>query len=387
MRVLIAPDTFTGTLTAMAAAEAIATGWARTSPGDTFALVPLADGGPGFVEVVHASLDGELITLTVTGPLGNAVQASLLLVSAGDLRTAYIESAQACGLHLIPELDRDPRSTTTRGVGELFLAAIDAGAQRIVVGLGGSGTNDAGAGLLAALGATASDSNGLDITPALSQGGTALAGVAGLDLQPALARTRGIEIVAASDVDNPLLGLRGATNGYARQKGADDAAVMELEGALESFAAAAGRRADGKDPAVALGSGAAGGLGYALLYLGANRVPGIATVLDTVRLAEQISHSDVVVTGEGSFDWQSLHGKVVAGVAAAALEQARPCVVLAGRVEVGSREYSSMGVSAAFAVVDHLVEQGVSADQALVDPAGTLASLAERVARTWGGCE
>jgi glycerate kinase len=205
--------------------------------------------------------------------------------------------------------------------------------------------------------------------------------VARVDLAPALSRLRGAEVVAASDVDNPLLGLRGATNGFAPQKGADQAAVMELEGSLEAFAAAAGRRPDGKDPAVALGAGAAGGLGFALLHLGATRVPGIATVLDTVRLADRIADADVVVTGEGAFDWQSLRGKVVSGVAEAAMAQGRGCVVLAGRVEVGRREYAATGVSAAYAVVDDA--GGVEA--ALADPAARLADLAARIARTWGG--
>ena len=159
---------------------------------------------------------------------------------------------------------------------------------------------------------------------------------------------------------------------------------MELEGALELFAAAGGRRDDGKDPAVALGAGAGGGLGYALMQLGATRVPGIATVLETVGLADLIAQCDVVVTGEGSFDWQSLRGKVVSGVAAAALEQGRPCVVFAGRVEVGRREFAASGVTAAFAVVDDVRTRGLDDRVALDDAAVQVAELAARVARTWG---
>jgi glycerate kinase len=207
--------------------------------------------------------------------------------------------------------------------------------------------------------------------------------VAAVALGPALAAVDGIELVAASDVDNPLLGLRGATNGFGPQKGADDAAVMELEGSLESFARAVGRRPDGKDPAVALGAGAAGGLGYALLHLGATRVPGISTVLETVDLAARIGAVDLVVTGEGAFDWQSLRGKVVSGVADAALAQGRGCVVLAGRVDVGRREYLAIGVSGAYAVVDDLRDRGLPAEDAFTDPAGRLADLAARAARTW----
>jgi glycerate kinase len=379
VRVLICPDKYAGTLSAVQAADAIAEGWRRTAPEDDLALVPLADGGPGFLEVLHAALGGELVPARVRGPLGAPVDASVLLV--GD--TAYLECAQACGLHLVPEGARDPRVTTTYGVGELVLAAIGRGAARIVVGLGGSATNDAGAGLLAALGATARAADGSDATALLAAGGGALSGVAEVDLAPALAAMDGVGLVLASDVDNPLLGLRGATNGFGRQKGADDAALMSLEGALESFAAAVGRRTDGKDPAVALGAGAAGGLGYALLHLGAEREPGIATVLSTVGLDGRIAGADLVVTGEGSFDWQSLRGKVVSGVAAAALEQGRGCVVLAGRVEVGRREYAATGVSAAYAVVDDLRDRGLDPGLALREPAAHLAALAERAARTW----
>jgi glycerate kinase len=378
MRVLIAPDKFAGTLSAVEAAAAIAAGWRRTAPGDVLVEVPLADGGPGFVDVLHEALGGRLVPVRVTGPLGSPVDAAVLLV--GD--TAYVESAQACGLHLVPE-PRDPRVTTTYGVGELVLAARDAGARRVVLGLGGSGTNDAGAGLLAALGAHAVDVDGTDATELLASGGGALRRIGAVVLDPALDAVAGLELVAASDVDNPLLGLRGATNGFGPQKGADDAVVMELEGSLEAFARAVGRRSDGKDPSVALGAGAAGGLGFALLHLGAERVPGIATVLGTVDLVGHIARADLVVTGEGAFDWQSLRGKVVSGVAGAALAQGRGCVVLAGRVDVGKREFLAVGVSGAYAVLDDLRDRGLPPQDAFTDPARRLADLAERAARTW----
>jgi len=376
--VLIAPDKFAGTLSAVEAAAAIAEGWRRTSPTDDLVEVPLADGGPGFVDVLHATLGGELLPVRVTGPLGTPVDASILLVAD----TAYVESAQACGLHLVPE-PRDPRVTTTYGVGELLLAARGAGARRIVLGLGGSGTNDAGAGLLAALGARAVDVDGTDATTLLAAGGAGLRRIGAVALRPALDAVAGLEIVVASDVDNPLLGLRGATNGFGPQKGADDAVVMELEGSLESFVRAVGRRADGRDPAVALGAGAAGGLGYALLHLGAVRVPGIATVLETVDLVGRIARADLVVTGEGAFDWQSMRGKVVSGVADAALTQGRGCVVLAGRVDVGKREYLAIGVSGAYAVLDDLRDRGLPPEVAFAEPAESLSALAERAARTW----
>jgi glycerate kinase len=378
VKVLVAPDKFAGTLSAVDAAAAIAEGWRRTAPDDELVEVPLADGGPGFLDVVHAALGGDLLERTVSGPLGEPVAAQVLLVAT----TAYIESAQACGLHLVPQ-PRDPQVSTTYGVGELVRVAIDAGATKVVLGLGGSATNDAGAGLLAALGATAVDATGADATGLLAAGGGGLRDVTRVDLSAALAAVAGVELVAASDVDNPLLGLRGATNGFGSQKGADDAVLMWLEGSLESFVAAVGRRTDGKDPAVALGAGAAGGLGYALLHLGATRVPGIATVLETVQLARRVGECDLVVTGEGAFDWQSLRGKVVSGVAEAALEQGRACVVIAGRVEVGRREYAATGVSGAYSVIDDLRDRGIPASAAFADPALHLAQVAARAARTW----
>ena len=381
VRVVVAPDKFAGTLTAVEAADAIAAGG-----GDA----PRRRGRGGaprrrrarLIDVLHAALGGRLLEVTVTGPLRDAVPATILLVPAADgVPTAYVESAQACGLHLVPPDQRDPGSTTTYGVGELLDHAAAAGARRIVVGLGGSGTNDGGAGMLAAMGARATGPHGADAHTWLVRGGEALADLVAVDLAGVREAWSAVELVAATDVDNPLLGLRGATNGFAPQKGADDAQVMRLEGALARWAALVGRRPDGKDPAVALGAGAAGGLGYALLAIGATRVPGIATVVDTVGLADRIAAADVVVTGEGAFDWQSLRGKVVSGVASAALDAGRPVVVIAGRVDVGRREFTALGVSAAYAVVD----VAGSVEAALADPAARLADTAARVARTWGG--
>jgi glycerate kinase len=379
VRVLVAPDTFGGTLTAAEAAAAIARGWSRSAPADVVVTLPLSDGGPGFVDVVHAALGGDLVEGRARGPLGVDVPVVVALVGS----TAYVESAQACGLHLVPPSARDPRRTTSAGVADLMRLALDRGATRVVVGLGGSGTNDAGAGMLAGLGATAHDAAGHDVTHLLLDGGGALRAVASVDLAPARAAVAGAELVVASDVDSPLLGLRGATASFGPQKGADDAMVMELEGCLESFAGVVGRREDGKDPAVALGAGAAGGLGYAFLHLGAIRVPGIATVLEAVGLDARVGECDLVVTGEGAFDATSLRGKVVSGVAEASLAQGRGCVVLAGRVEVGRREYAAMGVSGAYAVTDHLRGQGLDPRLALTEPAQRLADLAERAARTW----
>ncbi len=367
MRVLIAPDDFKGTLSAVEAAEAISIGWRLHAPDDTLTLIPMSDGGPGFVRAVSTVLGGDIAPVGLRGPMGETAIGMVLMVDG----TGYVESAHGCGLALVHPDRRDARAATSYGVGQLIAAAIDSGARRIVVGLGGTASTDGGAGMLAALGATARDAAGSPI--ALEAGGAALAGVVTVDLAPARARVADVEIVVASDVDSPLLGSRGAARGFAAQKGADDAAVEQLEAALTSYSRAIGRRADGKDPAVALGAGAGGGLGYGLMLLGGRRVPGIETVMGVLGLEAAIGASDLVITGEGCFDWQSLRGKVVSGVAAAALNQGRPVVVLAGRVEVGKREYVALGITEAHAA---------SADGDVpATPAEAARALAERAAR------
>ena len=367
MRVLIAPDDFKGTLSAVEAAEAIAIGWRLHAPDDTLTLIPMSDGGPGFVRAVSTVLGGDIAPVGLRGPMGETAIGMVLMVDD----TGYVESAHGCGLALVHPDRRDARAATSYGVGQLIAAAIDSGARRIVVGLGGTASTDGGAGMLAALGATARDAAGSPI--ALEAGGAALADVVTVDLAPARARVADVEIVVASDVDSPLLGSRGAARGFAAQKGADDAAVEQLEAALTSYSRAIGRRADGKDPAVALGAGAGGGLGYGLMLLGGRRVPGIETVMGVLGLEAAIGASDLVITGEGCFDWQSLRGKVVSGVAAAALNQGRPVVVLAGRVEVGKREYVALGITEAHAA---------SADGDVpATPAEAARALAERAAR------
>ncbi|MGH3356722.1 MAG: glycerate kinase family protein [Nocardioidaceae bacterium] len=361
MRLVIAPDKFAGTLTAIEAADAIAEGWLRHAPDDEIVRVPMADGGPGFCDVLHTSLGGRLLAVTVTGPYGDPVPGTVLVV--GD--TAYVESAQACGLHLTPRDKRDPERATSQGVGELLAAAVDAGARRIMVGLGGSATNDAGAGMLAALGARGD--------AVLTEGPSGLAGVTSVDLDVARARMGDVALVSASDVDNPLLGLTGATNVYGPQKGVPEERKQALDAALSEFADATDRRTADKK-----GAGAAGGLGFGLLLLGGSRTPGVDLVAEAVGLAEHAGSADLVVTGEGAFDFQSRSGKVAYGVASVAGAALRPCIALAGQVLVGSREMRAMGVESAYSMVDLVGEEA-----ALGQPRESLTRLAERVARTW----
>jgi len=384
VHVLIAPDCFTGTLTATQAAEAMAQGWRRSSPHDLLTLMPLSDGGPGFLDVLATSRpDGTTVLATTTDPLGREVPGALLFADNDGRRTAYVESAQATGLHLLAADERNPAITSTWGVGLLLDAALREGAERVIVGLGGSGTNDAGAGMLASLGAGSAHD--------LARGGLALAdlpdeGLKGID--DVRERFANVELLVATDVDSPLLGLQGASAVFAPQKGASPALAQALEGALGRFTevvqrcyhpgrdllTGAARRLD-RQP----GAGAAGGLGYGLMLLGGRRVSGVEEVLRAVGFAGVVSAADLVVTGEGCFDWQSLRGKVVAGVAQAALEAATPTVVIAGQTMVGRREAMTLGLSGSYAVA----ETPEQVEAAIADPVGTLATRAARVAATW----
>ncbi|MEU5782078.1 glycerate kinase family protein [Micromonospora lupini] len=377
MRVLLCPDKFAGTLPAPEVAAAVADGWRSVADGDDLLIRPLADGGPGFVEVLADALGGRRVTVPTVDPLGRPAAGEILLTVDGA--TAYLESAQACGLHLLSAAERDPRTTTSYGLGLLVTAAVESGARTVVIGLGGSATNDCGAGMLTALGATALDATGA----ALPYGGAALALVDALDGAP---RLRGARLVAATDVDNPLLGLHGASNVFGPQKGADRADVLLLDAALERFAAVLERDLPGCPEGLGAlpGGGAAGGLGAAILALGGACESGIGLVTRATRLEAALDTADLVITGEGSFDHQSLRGKVVAGVAGAARDRGVPCVVVAGQVSTGRREAASAGVTDAYSLVEHFGgEQAGGLDAALSRPADGLRELGARLARQW----
>jgi glycerate 2-kinase len=362
MRVVFAPDKFAGTLTAVEAAAAMASGWARRAPDDELVQVPMSDGGPGFVDVLHVALGGELHAVTVTSPAGDPTPAAVLQV--GD--TAYVESAQAVGLHLAEADDRDPEHAHTRGLGELLEQALAIGASRIVIGLGGSGTNDGGAGMLSALGATAEGGS-------LDEGPAGLAELTAVDLSGVRERFADVELVMASDVDNPLLGINGATKIYGPQKGLPDERLVVVDGWLQRFAEVADRKL-----AAQKGAGAAGGLGFALMLLGAERTPGVELVCEAVDLGGRLAGADLAVTGEGAFDFSSRSGKVPYGVAEVAARTLVPCIALAGQVLIGSREMRALGVESAYSLVDLVGEE-----RALAAPAEALAELAQRTARTW----
>ncbi len=368
MRVLVAPDKFAGTLTAVEAAEAIAEGWRRRAPDDELDLAPMADGGPGFVDVVHTALGGELEVVTVRGPAGDPTPAAFLVArEQGEGGTAYVEAAQACGLHLVPAEQRDPERATSYGVGELLAAAVDAGVSRVVLGLGGSGTNDAGAGLLAALGATHTGGT-------LEAGPLGLEGVSAVDLAPARDRLGDVEVVVASDVDNPLLGLLGATKIYGPQKGVAEERISTLDALLEGFARATAPRSISTP-----GAGAAGGLGFALIALGAARRPGIDVVVRGL-LAGRAGASRrprhhrrgslrlLLALGQGALRGGRRGRRSAA--ARASRSPARCCWARGRCAPWASRRPTSL--------VDVVGEEA-----AFADPAGSLATVAERVARSW----
>ena len=366
----MAPDAFDGTLTAVEAAEAMRAGWNQVAPDDQLVLLPMSDGGPGFVDVLSTVLDGQTVPVQTTDPLGRPAVGAVLVV--GD--TAYIESAQACGLQLLTAAERNPLVTTTFGLGALLTAAVECGARTLVVGLGGSATNDAGMGMLTALGVTPLDAAGV----ALPYGGLALADLAKLD---GAAQLRGAAIVAATDVDNPLCGPHGATAVYGPKKGLRPEDRDRLDAALAQWAEVAERDIPGA-PAGLIdlpGAGAAGGLGAALLTLGGTRRSGGEIIFAAVDLPGALAEADLVLTGEGSFDFQSVRGKVAGGVAALATEHGVPCVVLAGQVSLGRQQAAAAGVEAAYSVV----EQAGSVEAAMERPGDRLTELAARVAGEW----
>lgn len=339
MRILIAPDKFAGTLTARQAAEAIAAGWCRHSPNDVLTLLPMSDGGPGFVDVTGERPDGH---------------------------TIHLEAAQFAGL----DRGLDPWNASTYELGRAVRDAVTR-ARRVRVGLGGTRTIDGGAGFLAALGATA------DVP--LDAGPAGLRGVTNVDLEPARGWLSAVDLVGAADVDVPLLGLFGAAKNFGAQKGLSDDEILAVDRILDDLVVATlGSTPADRRLADAAGAGAAGGVGFAFLALGERVVRGVDLVAEAVGLADACADHDLVLTGEGTFDHTSRTGKVVFGVAQAAAGSARPCVVLAGQVTVGSREARAMGVDAAYAMADL-----VGLEVAMSEPAEALARLAERTARTW----
>ncbi|CAN5733401.1 glycerate kinase [soil metagenome] len=378
MRVVVAPDSFKGSLSARAAAEALGKGLRRALPAAAIELVPLSDGGEGFLEVLTSGERARVVEATVTGPLGDQVEAAYGLRD-DDGFAGVIEMAQASGLHLVPGEQRDPRRTTTYGTGELMRRALDDGARRLLVGIGGSATNDGGAGMAAALCARLLDARGKE----LSTGGGPLAELESVDLKNLDDRLQRCEVVIASDVYSPLLGERGASVVFGPQKGATAEQVGELDGALANFARKV-EEATGARVRDEPGAGAAGGLGFGLMALaGASVRRGIDVVLDALGGDELFVGADLVVTAEGRIDSQTLTGKVPVGVARRAARHSVPVIAVGGAVEPLSDEARDKMRRAGLEVVVPAVEEAATLDELLApeDAAARLESAAERVGR------
>jgi glycerate kinase len=374
-RVVVAPDKFKGSLTAAEVAAAVAAGLARGGFAGEIEALPVADGGDGTVAAA-VSAGFRRVELGVRGPVGKNVTASYALRDD----TAVIEAAQACGLTLLPPGSLAPLTATSRGVGELILTASRMGAKRIVLGVGGVATTDGGAGLLQALGARLADDKGRELPP----GGAALARLATLDLKR-LRDLSGVEFLLASDVDNPLLGPHGAATVYGPQKGASPEEVPLLEAGLRRWADVAEAATGGPLPVRdSPGAGAAGGIGFAaLLFLGARMRPGIELLLELASFGSRIDGARLVITGEGSLDAQTLHGKAPVGVAraAAAHDPAVPVVAVAGRCTLTPDELRAAGIARAYALSD--IEPDL--ERCMTDAGPLLERLAERIAADWLG--
>ncbi|MFE6069513.1 glycerate kinase [Streptomyces sp. NPDC056525] len=341
--VLVAADKFKGSLTAVQVAERVTAGLRRVIPELTVETLPVADGGDGTVAAAVAA-GFERREVLVTGPIGEQVTAAFALRDT----TAVVEMAEASGLQLLPAGVFAPLTATTYGSGELLRAALDAGATTVVFGVGGSATTDGGAGMLAALGARFLDASGAPVDP----GGAALADLATADLTGLDPRFASVDLILASDVDNPLTGPKGAPAVYGPQKGATPDDVRTLDAALAHFATVLEKAIGPKaaEAAAAPGAGGAGGIGYGALILGASFRPGIELMLEVLGFAPALERATLVITGEGSLDEQTLHGKAPAGVAAAARAAGKEVVAVCGRLALPPEALGAAGIRRAYAL-------------------------------------
>jgi glycerate 2-kinase len=371
MRIIAAPQEFKGTLSAREAAKAMTEG-ARRAVGDaTIEPTPLSDGGPGLVDAILASAGGRPRRALVQDPLGRVIEAPWALLDDG---TAVIESAAAAGLNLLAQDERDPRAATTYGVGQLILAVLDEGCERIIVGLGGSATNDGGAGMAAALGARLVDASGEILKP----GGVALAQLDHIDVSGLDPRMGQARLAAAADVTNPLCGPEGASLVYGPQKGASPEVARELDAALRHYADIVERDL-GVSVLISPGAGAAGGLGAGLIaFARAKMQPGFEVVAAAMGLRERIRGADLLLTGEGRLDGQTSYGKTVAGIARMAAESGVPILVVPGALAPGWE-----AILPYVDGVEPVVGSAATEKEALARPAAMLALAVERALRGW----
>ena len=371
MKIVIAPQTFKGSISALDAAAAMRDGVLRVLPDAETVLVPVADGGDGTLETLVEGSGGEVRTATVTGPLGEIRAADW--GAMGDGRTAVIEMARTSGLSLVPRERRNPLTSTTRGLGDAIRAALDDGFRRFIIGIGGSATNDAGAGMAQALGANLLNADGDELPP----GGAALASLSRIDLSALDARAAEASFLVACDVSNPLTGPEGASAIYGPQKGATPEMVESLDAALGNFADVARRDLD-VDVERLRGAGAAGGLGGGLVaFLGAELRAGGDIVLDTVGLDASLADADLALTGEGSLDYQTVYDKGPIGVAKRAGRFGIPTIAIAGTLGDRHQLVYERGIAGALSIVD----APMTLDEASERASDLIADAAERAMR------
>ncbi|QFH68409.1 glycerate kinase [Enterobacter sp. E76] len=370
MKIVIAPDSWKESLTALEVATAIEDGFRQIFPDAEMVKIPMADGGEGTVEAMVAATQGRIVNLRVTGPLGEPVDAFYGL--SGDEQQAFIEMAAASGLESVPPARRDPRITTSWGTGELIRHALDAGVRHIIIGLGGSATNDGGAGMVQALGAQLLDKQG----EPLGFGGDALSQLARIDISQLDKRLAECRIEAACDVTNPLTGEEGATAIFGPQKGATPEIIKQLDNALTHYGQIIERDLD-KSVMTLKGGGAAGGMGVALYaFCGADLRQGIEIVTEALALDAAVRDADLVITGEGRIDSQSIHGKVPIGVARVAKRYAIPVIGIAGSLTADVEVVYDHGLDAIFSVIPRIC----TLDEALENAAENLRMNARNIA-------
>lgn len=371
MLVVVAPDSYKGSVSAIEVANAMERGVNRVFAEARVRKIPIADGGEGTVEALVASTGGTLNAVEVSGPLGDPVRAQWGVL--GDDRTAVIEMAAASGLPLVARERLDPRHASSYGTGELIRAALDAGLRRIIIGIGGSATNDGGAGMAQALGVRFLDTMGQELAP----GGAALAALASIDLSGIDPRLADSELIVACDVDNPLCGPRGASAVFGPQKGATPDMVAELDAALARFAVMA-QHGTGRDVATQPGAGAAGGLGAGLLFFTPARLqPGVGIVLETVGFAEIVRTADFVITGEGRTDFQTAFGKAPVGVARVAKSFGVPVFCLSGGLGQGADDVLAQGIDAVLSICD----RPLTLEECMREGSVLIGNAAERLCR------
>ncbi len=373
MKIVIAPDSFKESLTAKEVCQAIESGFRRVLPDSEFIHVPVSDGGEGTVQSLIDATKGKLVHLAVTGPLGNSIDAFYGLL--GDNQTAVIEMAAASGLHHVSLSQRDPKLTTSFGTGQLISHALDQGVKKLIVGLGGSATNDGGVGMMAALGAKFLNKNAQPI----ALNGIGLKELARIDLSDMNPKVAKCEILVACDVDNLLCGSKGASATFGPQKGATDADIRLLDQNLSHYGDLI-RQQIGPDVVRKSGSGAAGGMGAAFLaFTHAKLQSGVDIVLETVNLKSKLEGADLVVTGEGRIDWQTVHGKAPMGVASLAKRFDLPVIALAGCVGENYQAAYQCGIDAIFTAVPRALDPPTAFQEA----SKNLVNLSENVARMW----